>query len=122
MSPARNWTRFILTLAFDREWSSLGLGDEDLRLLQKAIADAPTRSPVVRGAGGMRKIRFAGAKSGRGKSGADRIGYAFFPEHHAVALLSAWGKTQKADLSRVDQVAAAVMIRDLKGMLDRGEI
>jgi ribosome-binding protein aMBF1 (putative translation factor) len=112
--------RFIHLHLFDREWVELGLTDEDLRALQNAIASSPTRPPVVSGAGGMRKIRFAREGSGRGKSGAYRVGYAYYPAYRTIVLVTAWGKSERANLSQADYHAIARVLQEIEQLLQPG--
>jgi DNA-binding transcriptional regulator YiaG len=67
------WSRFVRFPAFNRDWERLGLDEDDLRSLELMILADPTRPPVIQGTGGLRKIRFVGRKSARGKSSAYRI-------------------------------------------------
>jgi hypothetical protein len=107
--PAR-WPRFVRFPAFNRDWERLGLDGEDLRSLELAILEEPTRAPVIPGTGGLRKIRFAGRKFAQGKSGACRICYAFFPEFGTIALAVVFGKSEKDDLNQADRRAIAAII------------
>ena len=63
------------------------------------IMDAPKSSPVVAGAGGLRKLRFAPKGWSRGKSGVVRVCYAYFEEHWTVLLVMAYGKGRKESLA-----------------------
>jgi len=90
------------------------LSDEDLRDLQDAILADPTRYPVVRQAGGLRKIRFTPAGASRGKSGAYRAGYVQFPEFGFILLITAWSKNDKSDLSRADRAAIETLVQDIR--------
>src|SRR5688500_11732265 len=53
--------RMVLTQTsgFAADWRRLGLGDEDLRALESAVMQRPERGSVMRGSGGLRKVRFA---------------------------------------------------------------
>jgi hypothetical protein len=75
-----DWPRFVRFPAFVRDWDRLGLGDAALRALELDILRDPDRAPVIRGTGGLRKLRFTEPRSGRGKRGAYRVCYALFPE------------------------------------------
>ena len=88
---------FVHTKVFDKLWVSLGCTDWDLSALQKAICDAPQSPPVIRGTGGVRKIRFA--LEGKGKSGGARVLYGDFPEHGIVYLFAVYPKSQKEDIT-----------------------
>jgi hypothetical protein len=53
--------------------------------------------------GGVRKIRWATA--GRGKRGGARVIYYFHNERLPLFLLAAYGKNEKADLSKAERKA-----------------
>jgi hypothetical protein len=112
------WPTFLHLDLFDEEWSHLGLDDEDLQELQGAILASPERYPIVRGTGGLRKIRFAPSREARGKSGAYRAGYVRFREFGFILLVTVWGKNEKSDLSASDRNAIATMVRDIRRTLE----
>ena len=85
------WPRFVWFPAFLRDWERLGLDGKDLRSLELEILEEPTRAPVTKGIGGLRKIRFSGRKSTRGKSGANRVCYVHFPEFGTIASTLVFG-------------------------------
>jgi hypothetical protein len=58
--------RIIETSVFTRRLKSL-LIDEDYRKLQNELIARPDSGDIIRGSGGIRKIRWSG--SGRGKRG-----------------------------------------------------
>ena len=67
-------TRIFVELpSFRTEWKAMGLTEEDLSRLQKELLSNPTVGKVMRGAGGIRKMRFAFEH--RGKSGSVRVIY-----------------------------------------------
>lgn len=73
------------------------LSDEDYRHLQLALAARPTAGSVIPGAGGLRKIRWAG--SGRGKRGGVRIVYYWHPASEQLLMLFVFAKNERADLT-----------------------
>ena len=105
------WPRFVWFPAFLRDWERLGLDDEDLRSLEIEILEEPTRAPVIKGTGGLRKLRFSGRKSIRGKSGSNRVCYVHFPEFGTIVLAVVFGKNEKDDLSPTDRRAISAIIR-----------
>ncbi len=105
------WPSFVWFPAFLRDWERLGLDGEDLRALELEILKEPTRAPVIKGTAGLRKHRFSGRKSTRGKSGANRVCYVHLPEFGTIALAVVFGKNEKDDLSPVDRHAIAAIIR-----------
>ncbi|MDR1094430.1 MAG: hypothetical protein LBL66_09825 [Clostridiales bacterium] len=62
---------FVHMKEFDRQWERLGLTDSDLSALQIQLLENPKAAPVIQGAGGLRKMRFA--FRGKGKSGGVRL-------------------------------------------------
>lgn len=113
------WLTFVRFPSFTREWERLGLDDADLRALEVEILKDPARSPVIRGTGGLRKLRFAGPGSGRGKSGAYRVCYASFSEFGIVALVTVFGKDEQDTLTPADCNAIAAVIRAYRGEIGR---
>lgn len=65
----------------------------------------------MRGTGGARKIRFAPSTVARGKSGALRIIYSFFPLYAHVLLILAYGKGEKAELTARERSACVELLK-----------
>ena len=53
-----DWPRFVRFPAFTSDWERFGLTDMALRALETEILKDPERAPVMRGTGGLRKVRF----------------------------------------------------------------
>ena len=100
------------------------LGDTDLRDLEGMILAAPDAYPVMRGTGGLRKIRFAPSASGGGKSGGMRVCYAYFPEYGLVYLCAVFSKSAKANLTQAERDAFRTVLellrRQLREQWDKG--
>lgn len=96
---------FVSTNAFARRWDALGLTDDDMRTVEKAILADPRANEVMRGTGALRKYRHAPARSGRGQSGGIRVCYALFPEAGRILLVAVYGKNQADNLTRQEQNA-----------------
>jgi hypothetical protein len=101
---------------FDREWTNMGLDDDQLRFLQETLLDNPKAGPVMRGTKGLRKIRFA--FEGQGKSGSVRVAYVDFPEYETTYLVTAYPKNEKENLSKAERNAIAKVIMKLKHGLE----
>src|SRR5436309_5208414 len=99
---ARVRLSFIQLSGFATNWARMRLTDEDLRALEAAIQKGPARPPVMRGTGGLRKIRFAPAKSSGGKSGGVRACYTYFAEFGLVYLCAVFAKSAKANLTAAE--------------------
>lgn len=114
--------RFVDISSFTQDWSDLGWGDDELRLLEDEIGRNPTRSPVVPGGGGARKIRLADPASGKGKSGGHRVLYAFLADYGIVLLIAAWPKSECEDLTTQDYRAIGQGIARIQKLLAEGKI
>ena len=93
------WPRFVRFPSFTRDWERLGLDDADLQSLEHEILINPTRSPVIQGTRGLRKIRFSGLRAARCKSGSYRVCYVYLPEFGTVAIVVIFGKSEKDNLN-----------------------
>ena len=100
----------------------MGLGDDELRGLESAIAGDPTRAPVVPGGGGVRKIRRPAPTSNKGKRGGYRVLYAFLPAYGTVLLIAAWPKSEREDLSQADYRTIGKVVARVHSLLDQGKI
>ena len=113
--PTSRLLRFVQFPSFLRDWRRLGLDDDALHALERQLIDCPGMAPVMEHTGGLRKVRFTPPASGRGKSGAYRVCFAYFPAYGTVALFVAFGKNERSDLSPSEAKAVA---RALKGFED----
>lgn len=59
---------FIEVPQFTKKWQMLGLTDEDLRALEEELLNNPKVGDVIKGTGGIRKIRIPMENKGREKS------------------------------------------------------
>jgi hypothetical protein len=121
LSTSRN-SRLLLFVQFPtfvRNWQRLRLGDEALRALELELIDSPERAPVIERTGGLRKLRFTPPGSGRGKSGAYRVCYSYFPAFGTIALFVIFGKNERSDLSSAEARAIAIALRTFETELRR---
>jgi hypothetical protein len=65
------------------------------------LARYPTDGELVRGTGGVRKLRWG--LEGRGKRGGARVMYFYHDDGMPVFLLTAYAKNVRADLSQADR-------------------
>jgi hypothetical protein len=113
------WT-LIQLAGFRRLWQAQKLPDEDLQALEAAIMRDPAGSAVMKGTGGLRKIRFAPPSRGRGKSGSMRVGFAQFPEFGRIYLVTLFLKKDADNLSTADCRAIRAALADLADALRKG--
>lgn len=83
------------------------LSDDEYRHLQNELVEDPERGDIIKGGGGIRKLRYAA--QGRGKSGGVRVIYDWVKDNHQIYMLVVYPKSKKDDLT--DQETA--ILRDL---------
>jgi hypothetical protein len=88
--------RFVETPVFTKRVKDL-LPDEDYRTLQVALLLRPEQGPLIKGAGGLRKVRWA--PKGIGKRGGVRVIYYWRPDEQVFYMLFAYAKTAQEDLT-----------------------
>ena len=87
---------FVELPIFRARWKEMGLNDEDLKRLQEELLSDPKVGAVMRGTGGVRKMRFAFEQ--RGKSGSVRVIYVDFEIYEKIFLITAYPKNEKDNL------------------------
>lgn len=83
---------FIETSSFTKHVSEY-LSDDEFLALQVYLLEHPDSGRVIRGTGGVRKVRWAG--SGRGKSGGVRVIYLWRFSEDEIWLLAIYRKSEK---------------------------
>jgi len=73
------------------------LDDERYRQLQIALMLRPEQGPVIKGSGGLRKVRWA--TPGGGKRGGLRVIYYWASSERAFYMVYAYTKTEQGDLT-----------------------
>lgn len=76
------------------------------------LAFDPKAGAVITGTGGLRKVRFAPA--GSGKSGGVRVIYFHFSDEAPLYLFTVFAKNEKADLSAQERAALAKVAKAIK--------
>ena len=97
----------IETSTFTRQMTAL-LSDEDFGEFQSRLAANPGLGALIKGGGGIRKIRLA--VGSRGKRGGARVIYYWAVRKDLILLLYAYAKNVSADLTprQVAQLAKVV--------------
>jgi len=73
------------------------ISDEEHHLLQLQLSVRPESGDIIKGSGGIRKLRWAG--SGRGKRGGIRVIYYYITEEEQIYMLYAYPKSKKENLT-----------------------
>ncbi len=103
---------FIMTEQFDFAWKELNLGDGELRELQEEILLDPAKGDVIKGTGGLRKIRFK--YKGKGKRSGVRVLYVDFKIVDKIYLITAYDKGSIDDITSDEKKAIKNRINILK--------
>jgi len=98
---------FIETSTFTKLLSNY-LSDDDYRGLQSYLLQKPDAGELVRGTGGVRKVRWA--QSGKGKSGGIRAIYYWKKSDHEIWMLTLYSKSERATIPShvLKQIAEAI--------------
>lgn len=90
------YVEFIFVPSFIRSAEDL-LSEDDIRELEQVLVRNPRAGVVIRGGGGVRKLRTA--TEGRGKSGSARVIYLYVELRGRIYLLLSYPKNAQADLT-----------------------
>ncbi|MFJ4064186.1 toxin [Pseudomonas sp. NPDC089996] len=102
---------FVELPPFERYRADL-LSEEQFRCLQQILLSCPDAGDVIKGTGGLRKIRFSDPLRNKGKRGGIRVIYYYWHSGLEFWLFTLYGKDIQDDLT--DQQRKA-----LKRMLER---
>lgn len=102
------------TTVFSRKAADL-LEDGEKDALIDFLADNPEAGDLIRGSGGVRKLRWA--LEGKGKSGGARVIYYFHSEEMPLWLFTLFAKNEQAHLSREQVANLAKLVATFKAVL-----
>ena len=97
------------TSVFSKQVQKL-LDKESYRLLQLRLVAEPDAGDLIRGTGGLRKIRWEG--SGHGKRGGVRVIYYWAQKQDVMLLLLIYGKNQQDDLTPKQKAVLNKLIQE----------
>ena len=101
---------FIETPTFTRLLTDL-LSDEEYRVLQNVLVENPARGDILKGGGGIRKLRHA--LPGRGKSGGVRAIYYWIKDDHQIYMLLIYPKSKKDTLTDQETALLRELVKEL---------
>lgn len=103
------------TLAFARSAEKIWSEEERAELVEY-VAHNPEAGDVIPGTGGVRKLRWA--RAGSGKRGGARVVYFYYRPDCPLYLLLAYAKAQTADLNADEKKAVAAFAATIKASVD----
>ena len=89
------------------------LDDDRYRLMQATLMANPSAGDLIRGSGGIRKLRWAAA--GTGKHGGLRVIYYCITAHERILLLTMYRKSEVSDLTPAEVRASRALVETLEG-------
>ncbi len=99
---------FLETSLFTRQITET-LEDENYAAMQRVLVERPDAGVLMRGGGGLRKMRWA--LPGRGKSGGMRVIYYWAAARDQILMLALYAKSAQANLS-------AEQLKVLRGIIE----
>ncbi len=103
---------FIETEVFQARWKGLGLDEKELALLQDDLLKNPESGSVIKGTGGIRKIRIA--LGSKGKRGGARVIYVDFVIDKQIYFLLVYGKNEASDLTETQKKTLKEYVETLR--------
>lgn len=86
------------------------LDEESYRLLQSELARNPAAGAIIRGTGGLRKIRWV--RAGTGKSSGTRVIYYWHRPKDCLLMLLAYSKSVQEDLTPAQKKALRKLVNE----------
>jgi hypothetical protein len=102
---------FIETPIFSKQVVAV-LTDEQYGLLQASLVAKPNAGDLIKGSGGIRKLRWA--LPGRGKSGGIRVIYFWRVSESQILMLTMYAKNVQANLTSVQVKQLARLVEAFK--------
>lgn len=88
------------------------LSDDELREMQEYLCAHLDTGDVIRGTGGVRKMRWT--RAGMGKSGGVRVWYLPLTDKGRIHLIVIYPKSEEDNLSRAERNAIKTFVEQLK--------
>ena len=105
---------FIEVPTFTKKWHALGLTDANLKDLQAALLKNPKVGDVIKGTGGLRKIRVPMENLGKGKRSGARVLYIDIELKECIYFINVYSKDEQDDLTEDEKKAFKALVTILK--------
>jgi len=100
---------FVELVAFRKHRSDY-LSDDEYRFLQEELLAEPGAGGVIRGTGGLRKLRFADKRRNKGKRGGLRVIYYYWVGGFQFWMFTLYDKDEMSDLTDDERKELARML------------
>ena len=87
------------------------LGDGEFEGMLELLAKKPKSGGIIKGTGGLRKVRIA--RKGGGKSGGTRVIYYYHNENKPILLLQIYAKADQEDLTGKQRIRLKKLVDEL---------
>ncbi|MDX2095493.1 MAG: type II toxin-antitoxin system RelE/ParE family toxin [Alphaproteobacteria bacterium] len=101
----------IIPLSGFRRATKKLFSEAELAALFEFLGNNPEKGDVIAGTGGIRKLRWALA--GSGKRGGSRVIYYYHRPEWQILLLTAYAKNEKEDLQMREKKLLAALIKEI---------
>ena len=101
---------FIETPVFSKQVVAV-LTDEHYRLVQASLVARPDAGALIKGSGGLRKLRWS--LPGRGKSGGVRVIYFWRVTESQILMLTMYAKNEQGNLTAAQVKQLAKLVESL---------
>lgn len=91
---------FVETRGFSSTLSEYFEDDESYRHFQESLMENPEAGAVMRGCGGLRKVRWQDPRRGKGKRSGLRVIYLHLPEFSVLGLVDVYGTAHPLSTGR----------------------
>lgn len=98
------------TVSFRRKVAQL-LSENEIDELIAYLSMHPNAGVLIKGTGGIRKLRWA--RGGRGKSGGVRVIYYYHNQDIPLYLLAIFGKNEKSNITKQEKNILSAMVGKL---------
>lgn len=106
---------FIEVPQFTKKWQMLGLTDDALKALEaleEVLLNHPKSGDIIKGTGGLRKIRIP--MGNKGKRGGARAIYVDIELRETIYFINVYTKNEKDDLTEEERKAFKAVVEILK--------
>ena len=108
---------FVEMRAFAARRSSR-LSDDEYRALQSFLLENSAAGNVIPGCGGLREIRVADLRRGKGKRSGIRVTYLDLPRADRIDLITIYSKDEQEDLTADDKKAYRMLAHHIRAGIE----